>query len=117
MTGRNQQSMQLYPNPSQGGNLNVYYYRLPVRFTDPVADANRNLEIVEGWDDAIVYFSQYKAMIKDRDPMWKEMRELYESEVENLIDVTRQFHDQGRAFQHATTAVPQWLYDSGAGWE
>ena len=120
MTGRNQQTMQLYPNPSQGGNLNVYYYRLPRRFTDPLADSTQYqlpLEIVEGWDDAIVQFCMFKAMIKDRDPMWKEMRDLYEEMLQNLIDVTRQFHDQGRAFQHATTAVPQWLYDSGAGWE
>ena len=115
-TGRNQQTIQLYPNPSQSATLNVYYYRLPYRFTDPLADAsqyNLPVEVVEGWDDAVVYFCTYKAMIKDRDPMFKEIRQMYEELVQNLIDVTRQFHDQGRSFQSATNAVPQWLYDSG----
>jgi hypothetical protein len=119
MSGRNQQTIQLYPNCSQAGNLNIFYYRLPRRFTDPLADSSQYglpLEIVEGWDDAVVMFCTVRAAVKDRDPVWKDLKAEYEELVQQMVDVTRQFHDQGRAFQHSTTAVPQWLTDSG-GWD
>src|SRR5215471_8104014 len=35
-SGRNQHVLQIYPVPSQGGTLQIFYYRQPVRIQDPV---------------------------------------------------------------------------------
>lgn len=113
MTNNSPLQMQVYPAPSQGGLFNVFYYRMPYRFLDPVANAgelSKNAEIPEGWDDMVVLWCEYAARRKDRDPNWQEAKALYEERITQLVDVSRQWHDQGRAFQHATGAVPGWLY-------
>lgn len=107
---------QLYPVPAQAGTLNLYYYGLPYRFLDPIANPSelaKNVTLPEGWDDLVVLYCEAEAKRKDRDPDWKDAMQLYESKMQNLIDVSRFFHDQAQSVLTSSRLnVPQWLYDS-----
>lgn len=115
-TGRNSFQIQLYPCPSQAGTLNVYYYRMPTRIADPVADPSQylvTLDIVEGWDDMVVDYAVCRAMQKQRNPEWKDRKEEYEQKVADMIDVTRKFHDQQSFVSYGTNNLPAWLVGGG----
>jgi hypothetical protein len=111
-TGRNNYLLQIYPVPSQGGTLQVYYYRLPIRIGDPVATPSNylvTLDIVEGWEDAVVDFATYKALQKARNPEWQDRKSEYEEKVNQMIDVTRSWTDQPHYFSFGTRFMPSWL--------
>jgi len=112
--GRNQFTFQLYPLPSQAGTINIYYYRLPVRLSDPVVDSSQYnilLDMVEGWEDLIVSFTYYQALIKARNPAWKDMKLEYEEKVAQMIDQTRSYHDQAHMMSAVSgVTTPYWLY-------
>jgi len=111
-TGRNLFSLQVYPVPSQGGTLQLYYYRMPTRIGDPVADPSQyqvTLDIVEGWDDLAVDYATYKGLQKARNEMWQERRDEYNLKVEQMINVTRHFTDQPDYFSFGTRFMPSWL--------
>jgi len=114
-TGASAHQIQCYPVPAQTGTFNIIYYRLPYRFLDPIANPGelaKSLEVVEGWDDAVVEYAGYQALKKDRNPLWKDMKEEYEEKMQYLIDVTRQWHDQQRFVMTSTMmGQPQWLYE------
>jgi hypothetical protein len=104
-------TMQLYPVPSQAGNLNIYYYRLPKALVNDGDVA----EIPEGWHDLVVLYCEVIAKRKDRDSSWSDAKDMYESSVSEMIDKTRQWHDQARTIYVGTNAVPEWLY-GGSEW-
>jgi hypothetical protein len=104
-------TMQLYPVPSQGGVINIFYYRLPAAI---LADTDV-AEIPEGWHDLVVLYAEYVARRKDRDQSWQDAKELYEASLSEMIDRTRQWHDQARTIYVGTNAVPEWLY-GGSEW-
>ncbi len=111
-SGRNEFLLQIYPVPSQGGTLQVYYYRQPTRFTDPVANPAQyalTLDIVEGWDDMVVDFATYKGLQKARNPEWQERKKEYEEKVAQIIDVTRAWTDQPSYMTFGTQFMPSWL--------
>lgn len=112
-TGTSAMKVQLFPVPSASGTLNVFYYKLPYRFLDPEANAvelAKSLEVPEGWDDLVVLYAQYRAMRKDRDPRWQEAKQLYDEQLDHLINVTRFYHDQEQMMTVASRAgVPNWL--------
>ena len=115
--GRSAFQIQVFPNPAQAGQLNIFYYRLPLRITDPVATpANYalNLDIIEGWDDLIVDYSHMRGLIKARNSDWQALQAIYESKVNNIIDQTRHFHDQPAYITYDTMIMP-WAYDSWGG--
>lgn len=99
-------SVQLYPVPSVGGVLNIFYYRLPAVVA---ADAD-TLEIPEGWDDAVVDYCEAMAKRKDHDQTWVEAMQMYETKVTTLISITRQWHDQTNSIQVGRNFLPNWLY-------
>ena len=117
-TGRNAFVIQIFPNASQAGQLNIFYYRLPLRILDPVADpANYNmpLDLIEGWDDIIVDYGHMRALIKARSEDWKIAQAMYEGKVVNIIDQTRQFHNQPQYMSYDTIGMG-WGTDSWGGW-
>jgi hypothetical protein len=105
--------IQFYPVPAQAGTFNVFYYRLPITL---VADGDV-AEIPSGWEDLITLYCEFNARRKNRDPMWQDVRQVYEQSLANLIDTTRQWHDQSRMITVATgLGIPGWLYDGGSEW-
>lgn len=108
-TGRNQFVIQLYPQSSQAGQLNLWYYREPVRVADPVANpANYlvTLDCLEGWDDMIVDYACMQALIKTRNPGWEVAQKAYAAKMDNAIDQTRMVSDQATYM----------TYDNPMGW-
>lgn len=107
--------VQLYPVPAQTGTLNIFYYRLPYRFLDPIANPAelvKTVEVVEGWDDLIVHYAEWNALRRDREDRWAEAKALYDSELDYLLNVTRNYHDQSQMMTNAMrTNVPGWLYE------
>lgn len=99
-------SMQVYPVPNSGGTFNLYYYKVP---TTLAADSDV-AEIPEGWDDAVVDYCVAEARRKDHDPTWAEAKAQYESKVQDMIDVTRQWHDQSQSIQIGQSYLPRWLW-------
>lgn len=98
--------MRLYPVPNQAGNLNIFYYRLPATAS---ADGT-TLEVMTGYEDLIALYCEYVARRKDRDPTWQEAKQMYEERVAEMVDTTRQWHDQAMTISIGNNAVPQWLY-------
>ena len=117
-TGRNQFVIQIYPNPAQAGFLNVFYYRMPTRLPDPVANPsvyNTTLDCIEGWDDLVIDYTVMQAMIKQRSPEWQTAQQLYEQKMASIIDQTRRFNDQAAYMQYDGTMMP-WGSDAWGGW-
>lgn len=116
-TGRSALSIQLFPNPGQAGQLNVWYYRLPVRFQDPVANPasyTNVLDLIEGWDDMVIDYAVMRGMLKARNPDWEIRQKLYEEKMEAIINQTRHFHDQPQYMTYDTMVMP-WAFDSWGG--
>lgn len=102
----------LYPVPSQGGTLNVFYYRLP---TEAVSDTD-TVEVPEGWWDVVTLFAEYQALRKDADPRFTDAKAIYEEKIGEMIDITRKWHDQAGLITTGRTWLPGWLTGGGEGW-
>lgn len=116
-TGRNAFVIQLFPNPGQNGVLNLFYYRLPTRLTDPVMSPSQyttTLDLMEGWDDLVVDFAVMRGLIKARNPDWQNRAQMYDAKLTNVIDMTRQTFDQPQYLTYDTMVMP-WAYDSWGG--
>lgn len=113
-TGSGLFRIQLYPVPAQAGVLNLFYYALPYRFTSGTGgELAKTIDLPEGWDDLVVMYATARALNKARDERWKDEMNLYETKIQELIDVSRYFHDQAQAVMTSSRLnVPQWLYDS-----
>lgn len=117
-TGRNQFVIQLFPQCSQNGNLNIFYYRLPIRVSDPVANPTQyqvELDLLEGWDDLLIDYVVVQAKIKKRDPTFNIDQAAYEAKMVNIMDQTRRVSDQPQYFRYDNMLTP-WGYDSWGGW-
>jgi hypothetical protein len=106
--GSNQYQIQLYPVPSQGGTLNVYYYRLPATMS---LDSD-TADIPEGWQDIVALYCEYVAKRKERDPSWQEARQIYEDQLQHLVEVTRNLYEASQGMITPRGMMPSWLYGS-----
>lgn len=103
-------TVQFYPVPAQTGTFNIYYYRMPANLDTNGDDDATPLEIPTGWDDLIVQYVTYRALMKARDQLFTAYKAEYNENMQYMIDVTRQAHDNGRYVQTMTSSVPGWLY-------
>jgi hypothetical protein len=90
---------------------------MPVPIADPVANPasyNTLLDIIEGWEDMVVDYALMKGLLKRQDQSWKDIKDMYEAKIENIINQTRQFHDQPQYITYDTMVMP-WAYDSWGG--
>ena len=105
--------IQFYPVPSQTGTVNLYYYKMPRRLTDPIADPtqlNLTIDLPEGWDDLIIQYVEWRGLRKTRDPRWQDAYQIYNTNLDYLLNVTRFYHDQQQVISTASRMmVPQWL--------
>jgi hypothetical protein len=115
--GRNAFVIQIFPNPAQGGNLNIFYYRLPLRIQDPIANAANydvELDCYEGWDDMVVDYAVMRALLKQRSETWQTYAQMYENKVTNIVNVASRNTDQPQYMSYDTMVMP-WAFDSWGG--
>jgi len=102
-------TVRLWPVPASSGNASVHYYRLSA----DVADGS-NVDVPEGWYDLLVDYCEYRAKRRDNDPTWKDAKDFYESKLNDMIDVTRDYRDEaGFIVSPGGASVPSWLYGGG----
>ncbi len=114
--GLGTQQLYLYPIPSQtlDDGLRVFYYRLPKK--PDTTHGSDPVDIPSGWEDLIPLYVEVVARRKEaRDSRWKEAQGIYEARLEEMIEVTRQWHDQMLTFGTQATGAPLWL-TQGEGW-
>jgi hypothetical protein len=102
-------TVQLFPVPAQSGTLNVWYYRTAT----PVINGGDLLDVVEGFQGLVCMFAEYMAKRKAADPTWKDAKEIYEADFQELINRTRSYTDQAGTFTSGPTGQPNWLYEMG----
>lgn len=103
--------LMLYPSPGSQGNLTVYYYRQAMTVT-----STQNIDVQPGWEDIVFDYAVYKAKRKAEDPTWQEAFQLYNGNLAQMIDKTRNMTDQG---EQITSGIPQWpvyAYSESDGW-
>lgn len=103
-------TVQFYPVPAQTGQFNIYYYQMPGDLNTAGSDDGKTLQIPSGWADLVVQYVSYRALMKARDQNWQAYKQEYEENLQYMVDVTRQAHDNGRYVQTQTSSVPGWLY-------
>jgi hypothetical protein len=100
--------VQLYPVPGQPGTLNLYYYKTPRRLLS--TEITLTIDLPEGWDDVVIQYVEWRALRKTKDPRWAEAKQLYDENIDYLINITRFYHDQEQVMTTASrTTQPTWL--------
>ena len=100
--------LMMYPSPGAAGTLTVYYYRAA-----KVVTASQNIDVQPGWEDVVYDYAVYKAKRKDRDPTWQDAYQLYNANLQAMIDKSRNMTDLG---EQVTSGIPQWpIYAYGDG--
>jgi hypothetical protein len=80
----------VYPVPSQAGLFNLFYYAMPNN--NPAT--TDTLAVQAGYESLPVLYAEHVALRADRDPRWQEAKQLYEADLEAMIEMTRRLHDQ-----------------------
>ncbi len=107
-------ALQLYPVPSQPGTATVWYYRQPKALTGSDNDV---LEIPGGYEDILVNYCEYVALRKDKDPQWQAAKQEFEQKFDEMIDRTRQLHDQSQFFHREGSYYQNnWVYSGSDDW-
>lgn len=99
-------TMQVYPVPATSGTFNIFYYAVPVDMVGGTDVA----QIPAGWEELLVLYCEYNARRKDKQQDWEDAKKIYEEKVQEMVDVTRQWHDQASSVSVGNTMVPSWLY-------
>ena len=97
----------IYPKPSMAGELKIWYYRLPTAATDPA----NNIEVPEGWEDVVLEYAEYRALLKDGNPRFEICKSEYESKLNDMYNLTRDLHDS------PTHIVPYGIGGGGGPWD
>jgi hypothetical protein len=105
-TGAAALKMRVYPVPAIAGTFNIFYYAVPAA----MVNGSDVAIIPEGWQDLLVLYAEYAARRKDQRPDWSDAKQLYDEKIEELIEVTRKWHDQAGSVSVGGNNVPSWLY-------
>jgi hypothetical protein len=97
-------TIRLFPVPNQGGLLNVFGYREPV----PVVNGADPVDVLQGYEDAIIEYATYKAKRKDNDPTWQVAKDNYEAVLMQAIDNTGWYTDAPNQFTTGQSQWPPW---------
>ncbi len=77
-------ALKLYPTPSEGGSLTVYYRKLPAELATDGSAASTVLGIEDAWVDVILDYAEARALRRDRDQRWTESMQMYETGREQM---------------------------------
>lgn len=103
----------LFPTPTQDGNINVFYYRLP----STLAQDSDTIEVPGGWEDLVVEYAIMLALRKDGDPRWQEAFTAYTNHFNSLMEKVIRFTDQSGQIDDMHGAfAPTWLYEGMGDW-
>lgn len=100
----------LYPTPTENGSLNLWYYRFPTALDDDGSDDLETVDVPAGWEDIVVLYAEAIALRKDGDQRWAEAKQMYEAQLNEMVDRTRRWTDQAGGIQVAGRWLPSWLY-------
>lgn len=104
--------MGIYPVPATTGTFTLYYYRKA-----RTAGTGGNLDVTIGYEDLCYEYAVYKAKRRDRDPTWQTALQLYKTMLQNMINNTVRFSDEGSQFIDDSTANwPIYMYSAPTGW-
>jgi len=104
-------TIKLFPVPSTDGTLTLHVCRLPAALD--VAAGTGNIDAPTGWLEMAYDYAEYKALRKDRDPRWQEAFQLYESKIQDIIDMGEYINAPGEFIPTTMGMLPNWL----VGWE
>lgn len=105
--------MGIYPVPATTGTFTVYYYRKAKTQTSTTG----NIDVTIGYEDLPIWFCVWRAKFRDRDPTWQTAKQQYDLMLQNMIDKTRRFTDQGNQFVNDANAQwPVYMYTAPTGW-
>ena len=99
----------LYPKPSVGGTLTVYYYAAPAAISTTGSADSTTLSVVEGFTDLVLEYATYMALRRDRDPRWREHKAHYDEHMAVMLDQTRRWSDQAGTISRQGYGLPNWL--------
>jgi hypothetical protein len=96
--------IRLFPVPDQAGILNVFGYR------EPVAVVNNTdlVDILQGYEEAVIEYAVFKAKRKDKDPSWQEAKQNYEDILTDATNNTGWFTDQPGQMTTGQSQWPPW---------
>lgn len=97
----------LYPTPAQNGEIKIQYYQMPA----PVAAGANELSIPEGFDDLVLDYAEFRARRTDRDPEWMTAFQMYEANVERMMERTNRWVNAAGYIGHTPGPLPAWLYE------
>ncbi|GIV04099.1 MAG: hypothetical protein KatS3mg015_2929 [Fimbriimonadales bacterium] len=101
-----------YPTPDRAGTASVYGYRLPAELATDGSQSASNVEVPEGWEDLVVEYVLYQALLKDGNPEWQAAKALYDEKLDAMMQLTRRWTDQaGMIVSDLGHTVPRYLWD------
>lgn len=98
--------IQLFPVPSDAGNLRVWYYKAAA---DLVADSDL-VDIPEGWDDIALDYAEYLAFRRDDDDKWTSAKARYDEKLSQMVERTRRWVESAGMIQEGAPMLPAWIY-------
>lgn len=100
--------IKLYPVPSVDGTLTLHVARLPAALD--VTSGTGNIDVPTGWLELAYDYCEYMALRKDRDPRWQEAYQMYESKIQDLIDMGEYINAPGEFTPAGPHGIlPTWL--------
>ncbi len=102
----------LYPTPSEVGKLKVFFYQTSSDLATDGSAAGSTVQVPAGYEDLLEYYVEFVALRKDRDPRWQEARALYMDALNDMLETTERWTDQGDFIQVGQRHLPGWLWGS-----
>jgi len=102
----------MYPAPAAAGVMRIYYYRQAVAATSD----SQKIDTQSGWEDIIYDYAVYKAQRMARDPHWQDAYQLYEKNLMQLIEKTRNMTDQMNQISSGMQNLPVYAYTDDGTW-
>lgn len=103
----------IYPTPAIAGTFNVYYYRLPADLAVDGSAAASTVETPQGWQDVIVDYAFYTALLRDGDPRYQEAKASYDARLMDLYATATRWTDEAGMVSAAGSMVPRFIWDEG----
>lgn len=102
-------TIKLFPVPSVAGSLTLHVARLPAALD--VTSGTGNIEVPEAWLELAYDYAEYMALRKDRDPRWQESLQMYEQNIQQMIDMGEYQNAPGEFVWSGSGMQPAWLVD------